>query len=168
MTDEFARRLQDVVEGVRAESARREGPRKAGSAAAEEFRRHLRRAVMSEAERMVRGAAGVLAGLGLRMKVTPEEVRVEAIPGARLPEAHPPWLGFRCREPGHPDARVVVTEASWRVDDPRTPLPESPCSIRHVSGDDTPAGIAELREFLAVAIEDFASCVTKYDTLPRP
>ena len=168
MTEEFARRLQDVVEGVRAESARKEGPRKADSTAAEAFRRHLRRVVMSEADQMVRGAAGVLAGLGLRMKVNLEEVRVEAIPGARPTEAHPPWLLFRCREPGHPDARVVVAEASWRVDDPRTPLPESPCSLRHVSGDDSPAGIAELREFLAVALEDFAACVAKYDSLPSP
>jgi hypothetical protein len=165
--EEFGRRLRDLVDGVRAEAVHRAAPRKADAAAAEAFRRHLRKAVLAEAHSMLHAAGGVLSELGLRARVTPEEVRVEAIPGARLPEPHPPWLLVRCREPGHPDARVTVVEVTWRVDDPRTPLPESPCSIRHVSGDDSAAGIAEVHEFLGVALEEFAASVAKHDALPR-
>ena len=167
MSEEFGRRLRDVVDGIRAEAVHRTGPRRADASAAESFRRHLRKAVMAEGESMLRAAGSVLAELGLRAKFTPEEARVEVIPGARLPEAHPPWLLVRCREPGHPEARVVVVEVTWRVDDPRTPLPEDPCSIRHVSGDDSAAGLAEVREFLGVALEEFAASVAKHDALPR-
>jgi hypothetical protein len=167
VSEEFGRRLRDVVDGVRAEAAHKAAPRREDAAAAESFRRHLRKAVMAEADSMLRAAAPVLAELGLRSKATPEEMRVEAIPGGRLPEAHPPWLLVRTREPGYPEARVIVVEVTWRVDDPRTPLPEAPCTIRHVSGDDSAAGIAEVRDFLGVALEDFAASVAKHDALPR-
>ena len=168
MSEEFGRRLQDLVEGVRVESARKDGTRRLDAAGADSFRRHLRRAILAEADSMMRSATGVLSGLGLRHRSTSDEVNVEVLPGARTPEAHPPWLRIRFREPMFNDARVVIVEAQWQVDDPRTPLPESPCSLRHVSADDSPAGIAEVREFLAVAFEDFAACVAKFDSLPRP
>lgn len=167
MSEEFGRRLKDVVDGVRAEAAHRAAPRRADAAAAEAFRRHLRKTVMAEAERMLREAGAVLAELGLRARFTPEEARIEVIPGGRLPEAHPPWLLIRTREPGYAEARVIVIEVTWLVDDPRTPLPEDPCTIRHVSGDDSAAGISEIREFLGMALEDFAASVAKHDALPR-
>lgn len=167
MSDEFGRRLRDLVEGIRAEA---EGARvaKAGDAAAARARRkHLERAAFEEARRMIREAEPVLAGLGLRSRGTPEEIRIEAIPGARPAGAFPPWLNIHCRPPAFEDTAVAVLEVTWHVDDPRTPLPEAPCTLRHVAGDDSPAGIADIRDFLAVALEEFASCVAKFDSVSR-
>ena len=62
--------------------------------------------------------------------------------------------------------RVAVLEVTWRVDDPRTPLPEAPCVMRYVASDDSSSGVAEIHEFLAVAFEDFAAAVTRVDALP--
>lgn len=168
MSDEFGRRLRDLVEGVRAEAGNHRAGRADDATAAKARRRHLEKAVHADAQRMIRGAEGVLAGMGLRPRVTPEEVRVEAIPGARIPEQHPPWLLLRCRHPEVEDSRVIVLEVSWRVDDPRTPLPEAPCVLRLVVGDDSPAALAEVRDFLAVAVEDFAASVARFDILMKP
>ena len=62
---------------------------------------------------------------------------------------------------------TVVLEVTWRVDDPRTPLPEAPNTLRFVASDDSPAGVGEIRDFLSIALEDFASCVARFDVLPR-
>ncbi len=167
MSDEFGRRLKDLVEGIRAEADNARAVRAGDAAAARARRRRLEKAAMEEARRMFREAEPVLAGLGLRPKSTPEEISVVAIPGARLPEPFPPWLLFHCRPPAFEDTAVAVLEVTWRVDDPRTPLPEAPCTLRHVANEDSPAGLAEVRDFLSVAIEDFASCVTKFDSLPK-
>jgi len=167
VSEEFGRRLRDLVDGIRAEAAHRAVPRKADAAAAAAFRRHLRKAILAEAESMLAASGSVLAELGLRVRYTPEEACVEAIPGGRLAETHPPWLRVRTAQPGFDDARVVVVEVTWHADDPRTPLPEAPCTLRHVSGDDSAAGLAEVRDFLAVAFEEFAAAVARYDALPR-
>ena len=167
MSDEFGRRLRDLVEGIRAEAEGARAARVHDAAAARARRRRLEKASIEEARRLLREAEPVLAGLGLRPRVTPEEVRVEVIPGARLPEPHPPWLFAHCRPPGHEDAAVAVLEVTWRVDDPRTPLPEAPCTLRLVASDDSPSGLAEVRDFLAAAFEDFAAAVAKYDAFPK-
>ncbi len=165
MPSEFARRLQEMVEAVRTEARHQHDLRVSGTDAAKSRRRHLEKAAMEELRALLREADPVLAGLGLRVKETPSEISVAAIPGARL-EAHPPWLAARCREPAFPDVRVAVMEISWRVDDPRTPLPEAPNVLRAVADDDSAGAIAELRDFLAVALENFVAAVTKFDALP--
>jgi len=167
MSNEFGRRLRDLVDGIRAEG---EGTRvaRAGDLAAHRARRrHLERIALEEARKMLREAEPVLAGLGLRGKTTPEEVRVDPIPGARPGEKFPPWILVRCRPPAMEDAAVAVLEVTWRVDDPRTPLPEAPNTLRFVASDDSAAGAADIRDFLAVAFEDFATAVARIDSLPR-
>lgn len=167
MSDEFGRRLRDLVEGIRAEAEGVRATRAGDAAASRARRRHMEKVSLEEARRMLREAEPVLAGLGLRGRSTPEEIRVEAIPGARAPEPFPPWLNIRCRPPAYEDTTVAVIEVTWRVDDPRTPLPEAPCTIRLVANDDSPAGVAEIRDFLAVALEDFAACVAKFDSAAK-
>ncbi len=168
MSDEFGRRLRDLVEGVRVEAGIQQSARAGDAAAARARRRHLEKLVVAETAKMLREADGVFAGMGLRTRSTPEELRVEPVPGARLPERFPPYLLARSRHPSHEDARVVVLEVTWRVDDPRTPLPEAPNTMRLVVSDDSPAGLAEVRDFLAVAIEDFAGSVARFDILMNP
>lgn len=165
MSDQFGRRLKDLVAGVRAAAVDHQAARAGDTAAARARRRHVETAVMEETRRMLREAEGVFSGMGLRPKFSPEEAKVEAIPGARLPEAFPPWLLARCRTPAMEDSRVAVLEVTWRVDDPRTPLPEAPSVLRLVVADDSPAGMADVRDFLAVAIEDFAAAVARFDAL---
>ncbi len=167
MGDEFGRRLRDLVDGIRIEAANKAVARADDPAAARARRRHLEKVVLEEARTILREAEPVLAGLGLRPKVHPEEIRVEPVPGARLPEKFPPWLTVRCRPPAFDTVRVGVLEVTWRVDDPRTPLPEAPCVLRFVASDDSPAGLAEVRDFLAVAMEDFAASLARIDALPR-
>lgn len=167
MSNEFGRRLKDLVEGIRAEAEHQAVARADDPAAARARRRHLEKVALGEAQRILKEAEPVLLGLGMRPRFTPEEIRVEPFPGARLPEKHPPWLTVACRPPAYDLVRVAVLEATWRVDDPRTPLPEAPCANRFVVSDDSPAGVAEIRDFLAVAVEDFAACVARIDALPR-
>ena len=167
MSNEFGRRLRDLVEGIRAESEGARTARAGDVALARARRRRLERHALDEAAKMLKEAEPVLAGLGLRGRLTPEEVRVTPIPGARPGEKHPPWIVVRCRIPATEDVSVAVLEVTWLVDDPRTPLPEAPCTLRFVASDDSPAGIAEIREFLAVAYEDFAATVTRMDALSR-
>ena len=167
MSDAFGRRLRDLVDGVRSELEGHQENRHLDASAAAARRRHLEKVVQAEVESMLQGAGGVLASLGLKAKATPEEIRIEAIPGARLPEQYPPWMRIGFRVPAFEDTRVAVLEVTWRVDDPRTPLPESPNTLRHVVGDDSSAGLAEVRDFLGVTIEDFATNVVKHDTLPQ-
>ena len=159
MTNEFGRRLKDLVDGIRAEASQKAVARADDPAAARARRRHLERGAWRETSDMLRSAEPVLAGLGLRPKSTPEELRIEAIPGARLPERFPPWLRVGFHPPVFEDIRVAVLEVTWRVDDPRTPLPEAPCTFRHVMSDDTAADLGDLRDFLSVALEDFAAAV---------
>ena len=168
VSDEFGRRLRDLVEGVRSVASEHWAARAGTVAEARARRKHLEKIVQAEATSMLRSAEGVLAGMGLRTRFTPEELKVEPIPGARIPERYPPWLLLRCREPGMEDARVVVLEVTWRVDDPRTPLPEAPNTLRFVVSDDSAAGLAEVRDFLTVAFEDFASSVAKFDVFMKP
>jgi hypothetical protein len=167
MSNEFGRKLRDIVDGIRAEAEGARVARAGDLAAARARRRHLERLAVEEARKMAKEADPVMAGLGLKARVTPEEVRMEPIAGARLPEKFPPWLLIRCRPPAMEEAVVAVVEVTWRVDDPRTPLPEAPNTLRHVSSDDSPAGLAEIRDFLAVALEDFAAAVARLDSLPR-
>jgi hypothetical protein len=167
VTGSFGRRLRDVVDGIRAEAGVRRVDHAGDAAAAAARRRHLQKAAVAETLAILREAEPVLAGLGLRRVETPEEIRVEAIPGARPGEKFPPWWTVRIRPPAHDAARVVVIEVRWRVDDPRTPLPEDPSTVRFVMADDTPSGLAEVRDFLAVALEDFAASVARYDALPK-
>lgn len=167
MSNEFGRRLRDLVDGIRAEAEGGRVVRAGDLAAARARRRHLERLALEEAGKMLRQAEPVLAGLGFRGKTTPEEVRVDSIPGARPGEKFPPWLLVRCRLPATDDTQVAVLEVTWRVDDPRTPLPEAPCTLRFVASDDSPAGVADIHDFLAVAFEDFAAAVARVDSLPR-
>ena len=167
MSDEFGRRLRDLVDGIRVEADNAKAVRAGDEAAARARRRHLEKIAMAEALRMLREAEPVFTGLGLRPRATPEELRVEVIPGARLPEPHPPWLLARCRLPAYETAAVAVLEVTWRVDDPRTPLPETPSTLRFVVSDDSAAGVAEIRDFLSVALEEFAAAVAKFDFAPR-
>ncbi len=167
MAEEFARRLRDIIEGVRAEARHATDRRVADATAAKARRRHLERVCAEEARSLVEQTAPVLAGLGLREVATPAEFRVEPIRGARPPEAFPPWLRIACRPAAAEDIRVAVLEVNWRVDDPRTPLPEAPNTVRLVVDDDGPAARAETREFLAVAVEEFCAAVTRFDALPR-
>ena len=167
MSDEFGRRLKDLVDGIRTEAANQKIAHADDPSSARARRRHLEKVSLEEVRRILREAEPVLAGLGLRPKQTPEEVRVEAIPGARPPEKFPPWFTARCRPPAFETVRVAVLEVTWRVDDPRTPLPEAPCATRFVVSDDSPAGVAEIRDFLTIALEDFASNTARLDTLPR-
>ncbi len=167
MGNEFGRRIRDLVEGIRAEAEGTRVARAGDVAAARARRRRLERIALDEAAKMLREAEPVLAGLGFRGRITPEEVRVEPIPGARPGAKHPPWLFVACRAPAVEDTQVAVLEVTWRVDDPRTPLPEAPCVLRFVASDDSPAGIADVHEFLAVAFEDFAGAVARVDSLAR-
>jgi hypothetical protein len=167
MGNEFGRRLRDLVEGIRAEAEGARLGRAGDLAAARARRRRLEKLSLDEAARMLREADPVFAGLGLRGQVTPEEIRVASIPGTRPSEKFPPWLLVRCRVPAMEDAQVAVLEVTWRVDDPRTPLPESPSVLRFVASDDSPAGVADVRDFLSVAFEDFAAAVARTDALPR-
>jgi hypothetical protein len=167
MGGDFGRRLRDLVEGIRSEAEGTRSARSLDAAAARARRRHLERASLVETGDLLREAAPVLAALGLRSRSTAEEIRVEPIPGARPGDRHPPWLLVHCRPPAHEDAAVAILEVQWRVDDPRTPLPEAPCVIRYVAGDDTAAGFAEVREFLATAFEEFAASVARLDAIPR-
>jgi len=166
VSNEFGRRLRDLVEGIRAEASRKAVARADDPAAARASRRHLEKIVLREATAMVGDAEPILAGLGLRPRVAPEEIRVEPIPGARPGERFPPWLNLRFHPPAFDDIRVAVVVVTWRVDDPRTPLPEAPCTVRQVVSGDTPADVGEFRDFLAVALEDFAASVTRGDVLP--
>ncbi|MCK6480738.1 MAG: hypothetical protein L6R43_11510 [Planctomycetes bacterium] len=167
MANEFGRRLKDLVDGIRAEALQKSVARADDPSAARARRRHLEKAAAKEADDLLRAAEPVLAGLGLRPKSTPEEIRVEAVPGARMPERFPPWLRVSFHPPAFDTVRVAVVEVSWRVDDPRTPLPEAPCTLRHVLSDDAPADLGDLRDFLSVALEDFAACVARNDVIPR-
>jgi hypothetical protein len=165
MANEFGRRLRDLVDGIRAEGEGLRAARAGDVATARARRSHLERIVRKEAGAMLREAEPVLVGLGLRGAVTPEEVRVETIPGARPGAKHPPWLLARCRPPATEDSGVAVLEITWRVDDPRTPLPEAPNVLRFVASDDSAGGVAEIRDCLAVAFEEFAAAVARIDAL---
>jgi len=167
VSNEFARRLRDIVDGVRSEAEARHRLRAPEVGAAKARRRHLEKAAVVEAGLLVTQAGPVFASLGMRSTATATEIRVEPIPGARLTEEFPPWLRISCRTAAFEAVRVAVLEMTWRVDDPRTPLPESPNTVRLVVDDDSAAGMAEVREFVSVAMEDFAANVTKYDVLPK-
>ncbi|MHC4821405.1 MAG: hypothetical protein ACYTDX_06765 [Planctomycetota bacterium] len=167
MSGEFGRRLKNIMDGVRAELEQHSVDRHLDAAAAAARRRHLEKVTIAECRKMLREAEPVFASLGLKTRDTPEEIRVEALPGARLPEKYPPWMRISCRPPAFDEVRVAVLEVTWRVDDPRTPLPEAPNTIRMVMDDDSDAAQADLEDFLAVTLEDFVTNVTKHDTLPH-
>lgn len=167
MPSEFGRRLKDVVDAVKAEVEHVTHRRAASEEQARARRRHLEKVGLGEAQKLLEEASGVFASMGLKPKFTPDELRVHSIPGARLPEEHPPWLLVRCRPAAYEDVQVAVIEITWRVDDPRTPLPEAPCTLRMVLDEDGAGALAELRDFIAVALEDFATQVIKHDLLPR-
>jgi len=167
VSNEFGRRLKDLVDGIRAEASRKAIARADDPAAARARRRHLEKVVLKETTDMLQASEPVLAGLGLRPRFSSEEILIETIPGARLREDFPPWLLIRFHPPAFEDIRVAVLVVTWRVDDPRTPLPEAPCTVRHVCSDDTPADLGDLRDFLAVALEDFAGAVARCDVIPR-
>ena len=167
MGDEFGRRLRDLVDGIRIEASTKATAHADDPASARARRRHLEKIALEEARKILREAEPVLASLGMRPRAVPEEMRVEGIPGARMPEKFPPWLTLRCRPPAYETVRVAVLAVTWRVDDPRTPLPEAPNTLRFVASDDSPAGVAEIRDFLSIALEDFATNVARFDVLPR-
>jgi hypothetical protein len=164
---EFGRRLKDVVDAARSEVEHVAHRRAANVEQARARRRHLERVAMAEAQSLLEQSAPVFASMGLRPRMSPIDNVVESIPGARLPEAHPPWFMVRCRPAAEDEVQVAVVEVTWRVDDPRTPLPESPSVLRMVLDEDGAGALGELRDFLSVALEDFATQVVKHDLLPR-
>lgn len=166
MGNEFGRRLRDLVEGIRSGAAHQPAGKAADPASARARRRHLEKVALAEAARLVREAEPVFAGLGLKPAYAAEEIRIGPIPGARLPEKIPPSLTVSCLSPAFEDVRVAVVLVTWRVDDPRTPLPEDPCTMRMVFSDDGAGEVADLGDFLTVAIEDFAAAVARFEILP--